>query len=139
MIAQLKDGEPVWFGSDVGQFSDREKGYLSVDALDVKSLFSTEFKLDKKARLDYGESLMTHAMVFTGVNLVDGKPNRYKVENSWGKEPGYDGFFAMDDELFNEYVYQIVIDKKYLTKEELEAYNSDPIILEPWDPMGSLA
>ena len=139
LIAQLKDGEPVWFGSDVGQFSDREKGYLSVDALDVKSLFSTEFKLDKKARLDYGESLMTHAMVFTGVNLVDGKPNRYKVENSWGKEPGYDGFFAMDDEWFNEYVYQIVIDKKYLTKEELEAYNSDPIILEPWDPMGSLA
>ena len=139
LIAQLKDGEPVWFGSDVGQFSDREKGYLSVDALDIKSLFSTEFKLDKKARLDYGESLMTHAMVFTGVNLVDGKPNRYKVENSWGKEPGYDGFFAMDDEWFNEYVYQIVIDKKYLTKEELEAYNSDPIILEPWDPMGSLA
>ena len=139
LIAQLKDGEPVWFGSDVGQFSDREKGYLSVDALDIKSLFNTEFKLDKKARLDYGESLMTHAMVFTGVNLVDGKPNRYKVENSWGKEPGYDGFFAMDDEWFNEYVYQIVIDKKYLTKEELEAYNSDPIILEPWDPMGSLA
>ena len=139
LIAQLKDGEPVWFGSDVGQFSDREKGYLSVDALDVKSLFNTEFKLDKKARLDYGESLMTHAMVFTGVNLVDGKPNRYKVENSWGKEPGYDGFFAMDDEWFNEYVYQIVIDKKYLTKEELEAYNSDPIVLEPWDPMGSLA
>ncbi len=139
LIAQLKDGEPVWFGSDVGQFSDREKGYLSVDALDIKSLFNTEFKLDKKARLDYGESLMTHAMVFTGVNLVDGKPNRYKVENSWGKEPGYDGFFAMDDEWFNEYVYQIVIDKKYLTKEELEAYNSDPIVLEPWDPMGSLA
>ena len=139
LIAQLKDGEPVWFGSDVGQFSDREKGYLSVDALDVKSLFNTEFKLDKKARLDYGESLMTHAMAFTGVNLVDGKPNRYKVENSWGKEPGYDGFFAMDDEWFNEYVYQIVIDKKYLTKEELEAYNSDPIVLEPWDPMGSLA
>ena len=139
LIAQLKDGEPVWFGSDVGQFSDREKGYLSVDALDVKYLFNTEFKLDKKARLDYGESLMTHAMVFTGVNLVDGKPNRYKVENSWGKEPGYDGFFAMDDEWFNEYVYQIVIDKKYLTKEELEAYNSDPIVLEPWDPMGSLA
>lgn len=139
LIAQLKDGEPVWFGSDVGQFSDREKGYLSVDALDVKSLFNTEFKLDKKARLDYGESLMTHAMVFTGVNLVDGKPNRYKVENSWGKEPGYDGFFAMDDEWFNEYVYQIVIDKKYLTKEELDAYNSDPIVLEPWDPMGSLA
>ena len=139
LIGQLKDGEPVWFGSDVGQFSDREKGYLSVDALDVKSLFNTEFKLDKKARLDYGESLMTHAMVFTGVNLVDGKPNRYKVENSWGKEPGYDGFFAMDDEWFNEYVYQIVIDKKYLTKEELEAYNSDPIVLEPWDPMGSLA
>lgn len=139
LIAQLKDVEPVWFGSDVGQFSDREKGYLSVDALDVKSLFNTEFKLDKKARLDYGESLMTHAMVFTGVNLVDGKPNRYKVENSWGKEPGYDGFFAMDDEWFNEYVYQIVIDKKYLTKEELDAYNSDPIVLEPWDPMGSLA
>ena len=78
-------------------------------------------------------------MTFTGVNLVQGKPNRWKVENSWGKDFGHDGFFTRDDPWFDQFVYQIVVNKKYLSKEELDAYNSQPILLEPWDPRGSLA
>jgi bleomycin hydrolase len=95
--------------------------------------------LDKAGRLDYGESLMTHAMVFQGVNLVDGVPNRWKVENSWGDKTGEKGWFRMSDAWFGEYVYQVVVDKKYLTEEEREALAQPSIVLSPWDPMGSLA
>ena len=97
--------------------------------------------MDKAARLDYGESLMTHAMVLEGVNLDDaGKPTLWKVENSWGKDHGRNGFDTLSDAWFDEYVYQVVVDKKYLSKEERHAYETqEPTELEPWDPMGSLA
>ena len=78
-------------------------------------------------------------MVLTGVNLVDGKPNRWKVENSWGEESGVEGFWMMSDVWMDEFTYQIVIRKDLLTKEQLDAFNSEPIVLAPWDPMGSLA
>jgi bleomycin hydrolase len=95
--------------------------------------------MTKAERLEYGESLMTHAMVLTGVNLVKTKPTKWKVENSWGSDTGDKGFYLADDAWFDEFVYQVVINKKYLSQEQLEAYESDPIELEPWDPMGSLA
>ena len=95
---------------------------------------------DKAERLDYGESLMTHAMVFQGVNLDEaGKPTRWRVENSWGKEAGAEGYYVMSDEWFTEYTYQVVVHKKYLTAEQLSELEQAPILLEPWDPMGSLA
>jgi len=138
-IKQMKDGEPVWFGSDVGKKMKREKGILDESVYDYESALDTEFKLDKAGRLDYGDSLMTHAMVFTGVNLVNEKPNRWKVENSWGDKNGDKGYFVMSDKWFEEYVYQVVIDKKYLSPEQLKAWETKPIELKPWDPMGSLA
>ncbi|GHU04899.1 aminopeptidase C [Spirochaetia bacterium] len=138
-LAQLESGEAVWFGCDMGQMLDAEKGLLSMDSFDFETLFGTEFPLDKAARLDYGESLMTHAMVFTGVNVVEGAPNRWKVENSWGETRGEKGWFRMADQWFNEYVYQIVVNKKFLTAEELKALEKEPKVLKPWDPMGSLA
>ena len=96
--------------------------------------------MTKSERLDYGQSLLTHAMVFEGVNLDEnGKPNRWRVENSWGKDVGHDGYFVMSDAWFDEYLYQVVVNRKYLTVEELAEYESEPITLEPWDPMGSLA
>ena len=136
-IAQMQDGAPVWFGCDVGKHSDRS-GVMDMDILQVGALLSTEFTMTKAERLDYGQSLMTHAMVFQGVNLDD-RPNRWRVENSWGKEPGEDGYYVMSDDWFDQYVYQIVEQKKYLTSEQLSAYAAEPIVLEPWDPMGSLA
>ena len=140
VIKQLSDNKSVWFGSDVSKFSTREEGILSTDILQVNKLFSTDIIMNKANNLDYGESKMNHAMLFTGVNLDNNKkPNRYRVENSWGKDVGKDGFYVMTDKWFDEYVYQVVINKKYLTNEQLQMYNEKEIILPPWDPMGSLA
>ncbi|MCI1735722.1 MAG: C1 family peptidase [Bacilli bacterium] len=139
-IAQLKDKDAVWFGSDVGQSSTRDSGYLDLDAYKMEDLFSTHFALTKAERLDYGESKMTHAMTLVGVNLNEkDEPLTWKVENSWGEDTGDKGMYAMGDDWFSEYVYQVVVNKKYLTKEELAAYQDSPIELEPWDPCGSLA
>lgn len=138
-VEQLSDGRAVWFGCDVIQFSTRETGIMATEIWNVEKVFDTEFKMDKAQRVDYGESLMTHAMVLTGVNLVDGKPNRWRVENSWGDTMGDKGYWVMSDEWFSEFVYQAVIEKKYLDKKELAILDSKPIELEAWDPMGSLA
>lgn len=141
-IAQLKDGLPVWFGCDVDQNYLQDDGMMGMDTLDVDGLFGVPVmaSLDKAARLDYGESLMTHAMVFQGVNFdADGEPALWRVENSWGKDHGHDGYDLMTDDWFSEYVYQVVVDKKYLTDKERAAYESEPIELAPWDPMGALA
>ena len=138
-IRQLEQGESVWFGCDVGQSSNRGNGRLALNNFDLEGLTGIDYSLTKGERLEYGDSLMTHAMVLTGVNLVDGKPNRWKVENSWGEESGVEGFWMMSDAWMDEYTYQIVVRKEFLTKEQLDAFNSEPIVLAPWDPMGSLA
>ena len=141
-VAQLRDGLPVWFGSDVDQGFLREDGVLDPAALDVDALFGLpiEAGLDKAARLEYGESVMTHAMTIQGVNLdAEGVPTRWRIENSWGDDNGKKGYDVASAAWVDEYVYQVVVDKKYLTKEELDAYESEPIELAPWDPMGTLA
>jgi len=139
-IRQLKDGKVVWFGSDVGQFSERKAGMLTRDALSVGTLLGTEFRMSKEERLDYHDSLMTHAMVITGVDLdEEGRPLKWKVENSWGDEVGDKGFFVMDDAWFGDFAYQILLEKKYLSEEQKKAFDSEPVVLKPWDPMGSLA
>ena len=139
-ITQMQDGQVVWFGCDVGQFHEKDLGIMDTDGIQAGLLFDTDFPMTKAQRLDYGESLMTHAMVFTGVNLDKvGKPNRWKVENSWGEDRGNKGFYIMSDRWFDEYMYQIVVNKKYLSKEQLKAYEEEPTVLAPWDSMGSLA
>ncbi len=139
-IEQMKDGEVVWFGSDVSHFTNRVSGILALDAFDFDGLFSTGFPMDKAQRLDFGQSCMNHAMVLTGVNLDgEGNPNRWKIENSWGEEKGNKGFFVMSDDWFDQFTYQVVVQKRYLTDEQLAALEREPIVLKPWDPMGSLA
>ena len=142
-IAQLRDDLPVWFGCDVDQSYLREEGIMDRAALDVDTLFGfpLETCMDKAERLDYGESLMTHAMVLEGVKLdAEGQPLLWKVENSWGKDHGRDGFNTLSDPWFDEYVYQVVVDKKYLSDDERATYETEePTVLAPWDPMGSLA
>ena len=139
-IAQLKDGAPVWFGCDVGKFSAREGGVMDMKLFGLDELLDVKFGMDKAERLEYGESLMTHAMVFMGVNLdEEGKPNRWRVENSWGEKSGEKGYYVMSDEWFDEFMYQVVVNKKYLPESFLKEYEAEPIMLEPWDPMGSLA
>ncbi len=136
---QITDGEPVWFGCDVGKMSSRESGILDPDMYNFELLYGTKFKLDKAGRLDYGDSRMTHAMVFTGVDIDNGKPIRWRVENSWGEKIGNKGFFTMSDHWFNEYMYEVVVQKKYIPGELLPVLETEPIVLPPWDPMGSLA
>ena len=139
-IAQMKAGETVWFGSDVGQVSDRQKGILATNVYDFTASMDINLTQDKAGRLDYNESLMTHAMVLTGVDLdADGKPIKWKVENSWGDKVGQKGYFVASDAWMDEYTYQIVVRKDLLTAEELAAYEAEPQVLAPWDPMGALA
>lgn len=139
-IRQLEDGYPVWMGCDVGQSFVRKEGILSTKAFKLEELFGLDFAMTKEDRLDYSESLMTHAMVFTGVDLDDeGNPIRWKIENSWGDRAGNKGYLVMSDEWFNEYMYQIAVDKKYLSDDQRKAWEKEPIHLKPWDPMGSLA
>ena len=136
---QLKDGEPVWFGCDVGQWSDRDLGIMDTKLFNYGDVLDTKFSLDKGQRLQYGESILTHAMAFTGVNLKDEEPLSWKVQNSWGEKVGEDGFFIMSNDWFKEFNYEVVINKKYLTEADLKSYQKDPVVLKPWDPMGSLA
>ncbi|HGA1255817.1 TPA: aminopeptidase C [Streptococcus suis] len=122
-IAQLKSGESVWFGSDVGQSSNRQTGIMATNTYDFSSGLGIHFHQDKAGRLDYSESLMTH----------------WKVENSWGDKVGDKGYFVASDSWMDEYTYQIVVRKEFLTQEELAAYQAQPQVLAPWDPMGALA
>lgn len=141
-IKQLKDNEPIFFGSDVGKFSDSQTGILDTTAYSYELGFGTRFKINKEERLKTGSSSMTHAMVITGVHLdpKTGEPVRWKIENSWGDAVGDKGYFVMTDEWFNEYVFQIVTNKKYADKKLYDIWKSkDYSVLPYYDPMGSLA
>ncbi|WP_099950980.1 aminopeptidase C [Ezakiella peruensis] len=141
VLAQLKDGMPVWFGCDVGKdsFSEDGRAMLDTKISNYDELFGIDLQLSKADALDYYQSQMTHAMTFTGVEVKDGKSLRFKVENSWGDKFGYKGHYTMTDDWFDKYVYQAVVNKKYLSKDMQKAYDKDPVVLKPWDPMGSLA
>lgn len=138
-VKQLEQGESVWFGCDVGQSSTRDSGIMALDAYDVEDLFDVDLTMTKAERLDYGESMMTHAMVLTGVDMINEQSKKWKVENSWGEKVGDKGFFVMSDEWMDEYTYQIVVRKEFLTPEQLSAFEAEPTVLAPWDPMGALA
>lgn len=140
-ISQLKDGQSVWFGVDMGPQVDRESGLMASGIFASDDLFNVDSTMTKAQRLDYGESLMTHAMVLTGVDLDENdQPTKWKVENSWGEKVGKKGYFTMSDDWMSEYAYQIVVKKEYLSSELVNIYdNSKPTLLSPWDPMGALA
>lgn len=136
IITQLKNGEVVWFGSNVVKDSERQAGLLDTELYKRDDLFDVDFEMSKADMLDSGESMMDHAMVITGVDLVDGKPTKWKIENSWGEKPGFKGYFVMSDSWFDKFVYQAVINKKYLSddlKKTFEDGSKDPIQLLPWD------
>jgi len=135
----LSSGEPVWFGCDVGKQMQRDLGFWDAHLYDYGAVYDTEFALDKAARLDYHETQMTHAMLLTGVDLHDGAPRRWRVENSWGDEHAEKGFYTMNDSWFDEYVFEIAARRSDLPAEVLAALDTEPIVLPAWDPMGALA
>ena len=138
-IKSLKNNEAVWFGCDVGKMFHRELGVMDNDLYDYESFFGIDSNMDKKTKLEYGDSQMTHAMLFTGVDLNGSKSIKWRVENSWGIKGGDKGYYLMTDEWFDEYNYEVVIDKKYLSKSILKLFDQKPVKLSPWDPMGALA
>ena len=139
ILAQLKDNRIVWFGSDVGFYGDREEGNWDDGKFDLNSNYGLDLLMDKGESLDYHASQMNHAMCITGVALKEGVPTKWKIENSWGTDRARSGYYLMSASWFDQFVYQAVVDKKYLSKEELKALGAKPIVLKPWDPMGSLA
>lgn len=139
VLRQLQAGEIVWFGSDCGKYGDREGGIWDDRSFQVELVTGLDEDMDKRDMLDSCESRMNHAMCLTGVNIgEDGRPNRWKIENSWGTDRIYDGYFMASDSWFDRFVYQAVVHKKYLG-EKAALFETEPIALAPWDPIGSLA
>lgn len=138
-IAMIKAQRPVFFGCDVGKFSDMQKGILDTNLFDYELGFNVTLGMNKGQRLLTGESLMTHAMMISGVHLVEGNPVKWRVENSWGDASGEKGFLVMSDDWMSEYCYQAVVDPAFVSKAILDVLKQDPIPLPLWDAMGSLA
>ncbi len=137
--ATIQRGEPVWFGCDVGKMMSNDYAYWDAGLYDLPSVYDAAFDLDKAARLAYHETAMTHAMLFTGVDVLDRATRRWRVENSWGADRGRDGFYTMDDSWFGQYVFEIAARRSALPAELQGALDAAPIVLPAWDPMGALA
>ena len=135
-IASLKDGIKLYSSYDVAKFLDRKRGYCDINNYDYGSLFGTTFGMDKAQRIMTYDSGSTHAMTLTAVDLdKDGKPVMWKVENSWGPDYGHKGCLVMTDEWFNEFMFRLVIDKKYVPADIMKQYEQKPVMVMPEDPL----
>ena len=138
-IASLKDGHKMYSSYDVGKQLDRKRGYLALDNFDYGSLFGTSFPMSKAERISTFDSGSTHAMTLTAVDLdANGKPVKWKVENSWGADNGFSGCFIMTNDWFNEYMFRLVVDKKYASEQLLKEFDQKPTMLTPDDPLFQL-
>ncbi|WP_394940013.1 aminopeptidase C [Psychromicrobium sp. YIM B11713] len=135
----LESGAPVWFGCDVGPQMLRTEGLWDAELFDYDGVYGVDLSLDKEQRVNIGESAMTHAMLFTGVDVLDGGTRRWRVENSWGDQGADQGFYTMNDSWFDEYMFEVAVDKNKLSPELRAALEEAPRVLPAWDPMGALA
>ena len=127
-------------GCDVGKQMERKRGLWDANLYEFQGLYGMEFGMEKADRLRFGQTMMTHAMLFTGVDVVDGNPRRWRVENSWGSDgSGEKGFFTMNDNWFDEHMFEIAAPRDFLTDEMIVGLEREPMTLPAWDPMGSLA
>ncbi|MDE6186807.1 MAG: aminopeptidase, partial [Duncaniella sp.] len=134
-IASIKDENAMYFSCDVGKFIDRERGVLDIDNFDYDSLFGTKFGMDKADRIRTHSSASSHAMTLVAVDLdANDTPKKWMVENSWGKGAN-DGHLIMTDKWFDEYMFRLVVNKKYITPKVKEVLKQNPTLLPPWDPM----
>lgn len=134
-LKQLLDNQPVYFACDVSKEDSYEHGIMSPKIYDYEALYGVDFSMSKADKFRYRESYSTHAMVFVGVDTLEGRPTKWLVENSWGDKKGDKGYWTMYDEWFDEYVYKVIINRKYLPKRVLDILETEPIVLPPWDPM----
>jgi len=138
-ISMLQAGLPVFFGSDVGKFSNSISGIMDTALYDYSLAFNISLDMSKSQRLMTRESAMTHAMVLTAVQVEDGKSIRWRVQNSWGEARGEKGWFVMSDNWMDEFVYQVVVDPSFVSQEVRDVLDTQPLALPLWDPMGALA
>lgn len=135
-IASIKDSTPMYFSCDVAKFLDREKGFMDMDNYDYASLMGTTFNMDKKQRVQTFASGSSHAMTLVAVDLdADGKPLKWMVENSWGNNYGYKGCLIMTNDWFDNYMFRLVVEKKYIPAKLLKMFDQKPVMLPSWDPM----
>ena len=135
-IASIKDNTAMYFSCDVGKFSNSKKGTLDINNMDYESLFRTKFPMDKKQRIQTYSSGSSHAMTLIAVDLDEAdKPRKWMVENSWGVAAGYKGNLIMTDKWFEEYMFRVVLEKKYVPADVLKMLEQKPVLLPAWDPM----
>lgn len=135
-IASIKDSTMMYFSCDVGKFLNRDKGFMDPNNYDYASLMGTTFNMDKKQRVSTFASGSSHAMTLCAVDLdQNGNPKKWMVENSWGSSYGYQGFLIMSNDWFNEYMFRVVLEEKYIPSKTLELLKQKPIMLPAWDPM----
>lgn len=136
-IASIKDGTALYFSCDVGKFLNRKTGVLDLNNYDYESLMGVKFGMDKKERILTHASGSSHAMTLIAVDIKDGKPIKWMVENSWGAAAGYKGNMIMTDEWFDEYMFRLVVEKKYVLEDVRALLDQKPVLLPAWDPMFS--
>ena len=135
-IASIKDNTAMYFSCDVNKFLNRSKGVADLNNFDYDSLMGVEYTMDKRERIMTHASGSTHAMTLMAVDLdASGKPKKWMVENSWGAASGYKGHIIMTDEWFNEYMFRLVLEKKYVPADVLKMLEQKPVLLPAWDPM----
>ena len=135
-IASIKDSTMMYFSCDVGKFLNSKTGVLSLRNYDYASLFDTDFPMTKAERISTFASASSHAMTLMAVDLdADGKAKKWMVENSWGASSGYRGHLIMTDEWFDEYMFRLVVDRKYVAAETLRLLEQKPVQLPAWDPL----
>ena len=136
-VASIKDNTAMYFSCDVNKFLDRKKGVMDLANYDYESLMGVSFGMDKKERVQTHASGSSHAMTLIAVDVCEetGEPVKWMVENSWGPASGYKGCLIMTDEWFNEYMFRLVVEKKYVPVDVLKMLDQDPELLPAWDPM----
>ncbi|MCF7796755.1 MAG: C1 family peptidase [Lentisphaeria bacterium] len=134
-LQSVLNDQPVWFGCDVGQQHLGDDGAMVMGIYDFEALLGVDISLTRSEQLLFRESIPTHAMVFVGVDVVNGKPRQWLVENSWGTERGRDGYWTMTDAWFDQYLYGSIVHEKFITREMKTALTGQPVTLPPWDPM----
>lgn len=134
-IASIKDSVMMYFSCDVGKCYTKS-GILSLDNYDYASLMGTDFPMNKADRIRTYASASSHAMTLMAVDLdSQGNPTKWMVENSWGPTSGHKGHIIMTDDWFDEYMFRLVVERKYVPAETLELLKQKPVKLPAWDPL----
>jgi bleomycin hydrolase len=132
----ILENQPMYFSCDVGKQLNKEEGTLDVNNYNFEDLFGVNLEMSKAERIQTFESGSSHGMNLVGVDLdTNGKPVKWLLENSWGASSGFQGFLIMTDRWFDEYMFRLVVNKKYVPADVMKILDTQPVLLPPWDPM----